>query len=279
MRIIKVNLPTKHEIIFEGDEHKGNLLFSDSALDQCMDYVMTKKNRYIIKMGDMIEAIAPDDKRYEAKTHMDSILKQYVDVLEYNRPFRKRILCWLFGNHEYKVFNRFGNATEMWCNELKVNYGTFTSLICVHDLNDKLLYKIHATHGHCGISSAADNPIRVLSNLKISLQRALKNKFSDVLIHAKGHTHKLLLAEPLKTLTIHEQEGKLISSYDYTYGSDHGIIHPDHRYYVNTGSFLKLYGDGYSGYAEMSEYDPVDLGYAVFRMDGKEVEEAKLVVV
>ena len=49
-------------------------------------------------------------------------------------------------------------------------------------------------------------------------------------------------------------------------------IHPDHRWYVNTGSFLRLYGDmGVSGYAEMAWYDPIMLGFSVAKVRDREL--------
>ena len=54
-------------------------------------------------------------------------------------------------------------------------------------------------------------------------------------------------------------------------GSDKGYIHPDHRWYVSAGSFLKLYEEGVSGYAEIGEYDPVELGFAIARVRNQKI--------
>jgi hypothetical protein len=52
-------------------------------------------------------------------------------------------------------------------------------------------------------------------------------------------------------------------------GQSHGDwIHPDSRHYLNTGSMLKLYSPGVSGYAERFGYDPVELGYGKITVDG-----------
>jgi hypothetical protein len=79
------------------------------------------------------------------------------------------------------------------------------------------------------------------------------------------NTHKLLVAGPKKKLYLTSGNGELKQHYTQ---SDQAAqyIHPDHRWYVNTGSFLRLYLDGVSGYAERAMYDPMEMGFAVARV-------------
>ena len=81
---------------------------------------------------------------------------------------------------------------------------------------------------------------------------------------SKGHTHQLLCCNPERELII-VGSGKLVADYTGA-GLDEYYIHPDSRYYVSTGSFLVLYGDDLSGYAEIGEYDPVEIGFAVAKV-------------
>ena len=54
------------------------------------------------------------------------------------------------------------------------------------------------------------------------------------------------------------------------YDQNAPYIHPDNRWYVNTGSFCRLYVEGVSGYAERAGYDPMEIGFPVLRVrDGK----------
>ena len=55
--------------------------------------------------------------------------------------------------------------------------------------------------------------------------------------------------------------------------ADHTLdfIHYDNRWYVNTGSFLRLYGHNVSGYGEAAEYDPIQLGFAVARVRNRKI--------
>ena len=61
MKLLEKTLPDTHEIVIGGDSHEGNLLVSYKAIDQCIDYVNGKKNRFFIHMGDVIEGITVDD--------------------------------------------------------------------------------------------------------------------------------------------------------------------------------------------------------------------------
>ena len=52
-------------------------------------------------------------------------------------------------------------------------------------------------------------------------------------------------------------------------------IHPDNRWYINTGSFLKSSQNGVSGYAEMFEYSPIELGFAVVEVRNKTIQNVR----
>ena len=66
-RIIK-DLPYSCEIIFTGDTHWGSYFTHEDGIDFLVDYVRSKPNRFLIHMGDWIEAITVDDKRFDPRT-------------------------------------------------------------------------------------------------------------------------------------------------------------------------------------------------------------------
>ena len=105
----------------------------------------------------------------------------------------------------------------------------------------------------------------------------IKNKFGDTLLNSMGHTHKLIICPPIGGVEekvipfLKGGKTKIETKYTRVEKVD-GYIHPDFKWYVNTGSFLKLYDAKYevSGYAERANYDPVELGFAVALIrDGK----------
>jgi len=86
----------------------------------------------------------------------------------------------------------------------------------------------------------------------------------------KGHTHKLIICDPERELYLADDGHDIVHHYRGA-GQAQEYIHPDHRYYVNTGSFLKMFEIGHSGYAEIAEYDPVELGFAVAKIRDRQL--------
>jgi len=52
------------EIIAASCEHEGSIMCHEAGLEKTIDYIAEKPNRFLIKLGDNIEAIATNDKRY-----------------------------------------------------------------------------------------------------------------------------------------------------------------------------------------------------------------------
>ena len=115
--------------------------------------------------------------------------------------------------------------------------------------------------------------------MQLSLKRKLKDKAGDTALMSMGHTHKLIVTPPAKTLFLTD-DGESIKQH-YTASMSLGeYIHPDHRWYVNTGSFMRLYGDmGFSGYAEIAGYNPIMLGFAVALVRGRKLVGVKEVFI
>lgn len=263
MRIIRIeNMPSNHEMGLSGDDHDGSLLCHHDGLEQLVDWT-AKKNNYLIKMGDAIEAIMTDDKRFDRTSQAPSIPLQQADgSIERYKPVRKKIKGWLSGNHENKL-HRFGNLSEYMANGLGVPYGTYTAVFEVYD-RWGLMYRIFASHGFGVLSSNAKDAEQRKANMLAALKMRLKWKRADCIIQAIGHTHKLLVCPPTGELYLTTENGKTKQHYMGAGDPTASYIHPDQRWYVNTGSFLKLYGDDLetSGYGELKGYDPVELGFA-----------------
>ena len=107
--------------------------------------------------------------------------------------------------------------------------------------------------------------------MHLILKRHLKFKAGDCAVMVKGHTHKLLVCKPEAELYLTD-DGKRIQQKYTGWGQNEEYIHPDARWYGNTGSFLKLHGKGISGYAEIFEYDPVELGFLILKVRRKRIQ-------
>lgn len=113
--------------------------------------------------------------------------------------------------------------------------------------------------------------------MELIIKRHLKFKAGDCITMSKGHTHKLIVCQPKSELYLVDDGHEIVQKYTKS-DKTGGYIHPDHRWYINTGSFLKLYGDGVSGYGELFEYDPIELGVAVIMVRNQKIDGVRRIV-
>ena len=274
MKLLTKSLPDDHNIFHFGDLHDGSVLSSVNGWEKFIEAINSEydgcKNNYGIEGGDDIEAIMVDDKRYSPENLKEPLPLAQIDrAIKLRQPIKDKLLCKLMGNHERKLW-RFGDITEKICQDLWVDYGTWTCKLIIKDKNGKLMYKIYETHGLKSIISAADDPKRRQVNMQLILKRHLKFKAGDCAVMVKHHTHKLLVCKPESELYLVDDGNKIKQKYT-GWGQSEDYIHPDARWYGNAGSFLKLYGKGISGYAEILEYDPVELGFLILRVRDKKI--------
>ena len=266
MQIITKALPMTHRIYAISDTHEGTILKHKAGIRKVVKMIMEDPNAYVIHLGDLAEAITIDDKRYCIDTvdpDTSLPLLQYQAVVKEFWDIRDRFITILEGNHDAKIAGKYGNFVRDYvCKELGVPYGTYTSRITINDTKARLQYKIYAAHGRRMVGSTADDPTRKIANEKLQLKRHLRPMATDCAVMMKGHTHKLIVKEPETELCLVDDGKKIHQKYtklDQT--SD--FIHPDLRWYVNTGCFYKLHAMGVSGYAERAEYPPNELGFAI----------------
>jgi predicted phosphodiesterase len=264
MKLLERSIPANCQIMLISDTHEGSNMCHREGIERALDWVMAKRNRYFVHLGDEIDAICSDDKRYQYEEGEDPIpLRQAFAVVEQFTRVRHRGLVWLYGNHPEKL-QRFGNLTrDIICRQLGIPYGTWTCklrLMC----GDKQVLKMFLAHGFRGnLSSNAKDEEQRRANLMAGLKRKLVAKAGDCLIMAMGHTHKLIVVPPSRRLILADDGEKIIQSYLSQGDGSAAYIEPDCRWYVNTGSYLKMYQQGTDGYAERAGYDPHELGHAV----------------
>ena len=270
MQLFTHALPQKFNLYLASDFHVGCVLTDYDRIGQLVDMVRSKPSNRLIVLGDLAESIAVDDKRFDEETVDKTLItpmRQYERVTDILRPVAKQILYINDGNHDYKLSKYINFIRDVVCKQLEVPYGTYSSKLTVTDSKGKTRFKLFTTHGYGNVSSHADDPIRRKSNMKLSLKRKLAAKAADCVLMAMGHTHKLVISRPERSLYLTDS-GEYIKQH-YTQTAQERAYIPDHlRWYVNTGSFLKLFALGCSGYAERFGYDPVELGAVQIEIDG-----------
>ncbi|KKK74953.1 hypothetical protein LCGC14_2878630, partial [marine sediment metagenome] len=134
-------------------------------------------------------------------------------------------------------------------------------------------------HGRKQINSIADDPIRVEANMQLILKRHLKDLHGDCVLMCKGHTHKIIICPPRSLLYLYTGAKGITQGYTTT---EHlaQYIPPESRYYLNTGSFIRLYReDELWTYQETMEFKPVELGFPVVRVRNGVIEGVDKVIV
>jgi hypothetical protein len=106
--------------------------------------------------------------------------------------------------------------------------------------------------------------------MELILKRQLKRKFGDCAVMIKHHVHKIIVCRPEAELYLTD-DGKKIKQAYTGWGQNEPYIHPDARWYGCAGSFMRLYGENTSGYAEIAEYDPMELGFIVLKIRRKKI--------
>lgn len=283
MRLINQQVPMNFNLFLFSCTHWGSTFTHESGWEHFVEQMNTNYEglpasaNYAVHHGDMVESIRINDKRWSLRGHKKGgILPQYKESIKLMRPISKKLVTMLMGNHELGLLNEFGDLTAGVAQELGVPYGTYSSKISYRSKRDgRLLFKHYATHGRKPIGSTADDPERRDSNMRLQLKRHLKFKAGDTVLMSKGHTHRLLVAEPHHELYLHSDEERIRQGYTDTIQTL-PFIQYDLRWYVNVGAFYRVYGSdvvnydfdkpdegAQSSYVENGEYDPVELGFAV----------------
>lgn len=275
MELISSTFPSCCELILFGDNQEGNSLQNVERFEEVIDYIASNDKRFAVHMGDAIDAFFVDDKRYDPKTCDSPPIEQANAVIDRMRPIArsKQLITVLLGNHEYELIRKAGNITkEMICKYLDVPYG---GNVLKLELRDKhgLMFKSLLRHGRKRIGSAADSPLRQDANMKLQLVRQLQNVAGDCILMAKGHTHRLIVVPPIVRKFIRNTDDSLETVKLTKLDNDGGFVHPDFRWYCNTGSFLENTKIGKTGYGELLELDPLDIGCVKVLIEDRQIAD------
>ena len=289
MKLFTIQMPLDFNLFLIGDDHEGTILRYDSGWNTMVEMVnssyegLNANRNFIIDHGDFMEGIMIDDYRFDLLTTKEAfVLRQLEESKRNFWPIKDKLIALLDGNHTKKL-HKFGPVTKYFCEERLEKpsvFGTYACHITYTNHKGEVMFKHFATHGNGTINCQAGDIEQVLANQRVSLKRKLKNKFGDTLLNSMGHTHKLIVCPPLggnrdkSTLFLKGTDKGISQRYTRVEKTDN-YIHPDFKWYVNTGSFYQLYvdmpdGEEVSGYAEVANYDPIELGFAVAMVrDGK----------
>lgn len=234
-----------------GDIHSGASGCDEKELKETVEYVAAGSHRYTILMGDLIDAIYPDDKRWDDRSVADWVPRARPVDAQYERiksiiakiP-RERIIGVLEGNHEIKARTvHYRDVTLDLSRELGIRYLGQEAMIRLRFSRPKSLgcnsYLIFATHGSGGgrKPGAKINRITELSN------------FIDADIFLMGHVHE---KSAIKNVVL---------SMDNL-----GRFTQKERLYCLTGTFLKTYSREANSYGARALYAPTSIGAPIINI-------------
>ena len=287
MEVVTQALPKSGDcsIFLAGDFHYGALTCSRSSIKQMVASV--GPDDLVIFMGDLIEAITPEDRRWQTTSvaWQDKLYtpqEQAEAIVRDLTPLKGRIPVVLAGNHEWKLMNTM-NFPEAVAKELGSEYGG-AACVVHFEWNRKPAFRFHAMHGGWTPFSNAKDVVQADANIRAALKMKLQDQVGDCIAHFCGHGHRLIVQPP----TAHRQlyitttkAGKISQNYKVSPVQSANYLHPDTRWFGMTGSFIKLYsppGSKSIGYAEMFGYRPNEIGCLKATVKGGQLVQVEKVV-
>jgi hypothetical protein len=286
MELLRYHVSPNVDIFLAGDEHqfcnshygKGIAKMLDDFESESADGIKPKDKRIVLH-GDMIEAIPLDDKRWDEENCKESsIFMQVARGGDIYKPINKRIVTCLDGNHtrSLKRLSPRMPVGKIIADSLGAHYGGFSCKITYVKKNGDVAFRQFATHGRTSINSRLPDPMLAYAAKQRALKNALREKAGDCAVMSMGHTHQLIDLDPFDRLYIRNNADDTDIEQDYiTTDFAAPWIHPDQRFYCNTGSFFCSQVIGLTTYSEEASYDPLPLGY--YKLQIRDYKPVKLV--
>lgn len=225
------------------DTHVGNVNFDKKYFMDSVEWIK-KSGAYVILLGDMIDAISQQDRRFENPSIAKEFLP-HIDNLHYAQtkafikmvmPIKDQIIAAVPGNHEITVKKSFSyDATAVISEELGVPVITDPGFVILkfHRSKTSVLQKnILVSHGGYMGGRKRGSKVNAMEDLISSFE-------FDVAI--SGHTHDIFTTRRNRI----SPNGR-------------GVLSYDKKFLVNTGSFLNTYSlnDNTDGWASRKLFSP-----------------------
>jgi len=170
-----------------GDFHIGDNNFAEEKLVDYVNWIKAHENAYTILMGDIFETpekLSKASDLWELCMKPEDCVNKAVEVLT---PIASRILGVVHGNHEDRMYKKFG-TTQL--NELLPRLG-ITNKIMSHDaliLNwrvGEITYVVYALHGWGGAR---------LTGGQLNKSEQMGDVVRDADVFLTGHEHTLFMS-------------------------------------------------------------------------------------
>ncbi len=253
--IFKCESPETFDIYPLGDIHGGAIHCNEHAIKDKVEEIRRNKNAYWIGMGDYLDCILKNDKRFDIAglapwVQKDNIVEsQRQWVKELFKPIAQKGLGLLTGNHEETIhLNYQDDITRNICKDLSLPYAGYSCFLLLHftrnNNSTKRLYTIHAWHGAGAAQTEGARTMR--------LMRLVNDIEAD--IYLMGHLHAIAEYTP----------DRLVCR--------NGRVKSETLVATMTGSWLKTYAQPHeneqinASYAEQKGYKPSRIGCPIIHI-------------
>ena len=241
---------TRAEVMCVGDFHIGDRYHSSQALDDIVNWVTARDDRFITIDGDVFNAALKNSVSdvYAEKYTLDDCMAIFADFIDRVTP--KKILVCIDGNHDQRIWNAVGiDPVKYVCVTKGVRYHSGEAYVTLKlgsygnrkDKNRMVTYKLFVTHGVGGGRTGGSKLSALLRLSEIVV--------ADVYI--QGHQHDPVV----KPRVIYE------------WNSQGNAVVEHQQMFIVTGSCLER-----GGYAVAKAYPPVYLKSPVLTLSGERKE-------
>ena len=273
-------MPGSYDWWFAGDMHIGAAGFKQKLFRKFKRRVNAKKQSFVSVGGDIIEAITPDDPRYNiaaadpTKGRVHSQIRAAVGEL---KSIKDKIKIVLFGNHELRIDKRAQiNPAEDIATGLGIEYPKNVKPLKGDDIahmGDSFQVKVNLPtvrflerHHMNNFTSRAQDEQMGEEHEGRWVKNQLRPLAADCEVMLMHHTHKMRMRPPLEKIRlIHDSKtGKTRGVYPKSMRiplskTQYHIPH-DQVWYGSSGAWLGSYEEGITTYAELGGFPPTELG-------------------
>jgi predicted phosphodiesterase len=237
-----------------GDVHYGSANCDTALFDETIRAIKNDPQALWVGMGDMVECIAPNDKRWNAGgvdekvvnlASQDRIGDVYVEKLaEKLKPIADKCIGYGDGNHEAAFDSHYYTNLSVRVLERIGQPDAYNGWACLTRLafqdgsNHRTALRIFTQHGWQGGR---------MDGAKVNESRRLM-AYIDADIYLTGHSHSKFIV-PNTRLTVNPSWTREVAQTVYV---------------AHTGSFLRTLQQDRVGYAERAGYPPTTLGTVRF---------------
>ena len=188
----------KHVRFISGEEQETIYVISDTHIGhRNSNLKLLRKHIDLIKetqapwlhLGDWVDAISPDDRRFSIEDHRDSVVASYDISEDMFKPIMQQNIAILRGNHGSKWSKREGDELRRMAKRHNIQYLGYCGFVTVK-LKGKS-YKIWLHHGAGGGRKRGAKTIRLND----------WSQFVEADLYLQGHTHTYVAFPDTKLTT------------------------------------------------------------------------------